>query len=135
MKHVVSHGDHVTDRLRKRTTSTFIFHGAVRLIGLLGFEDERGNRPWHPRSCASSSGPPLQSITNRVSERRGIVSYCSSSGELTSARAAAALRKRGLQYVGARRTADGAWKKSDLPATADLGTESEATERLGYGSC
>ena len=54
-----------------------------------------------------------------------------SSGELTSARVAVALRKRGISNVWFLEGGLTAWKKEGLPVTLQLSTSGEAAERLG----
>ena len=66
-----------------------------------------------------------------VPENLGLVLYCSSSGELTSARVAVALRKRGISNVWVLEGGLTAWKKEGLPVTLQLSTSEEAAERFG----
>jgi 3-mercaptopyruvate sulfurtransferase SseA len=57
--------------------------------------------------------------------------YCSSSGELTSARVAVALQKMGISNVWVLEGGLAAWKKEGFPVTVHLSTSSEVTERFG----
>ena len=66
-----------------------------------------------------------------VPENLGIVLYCSSVGELTSARVAVALQKKGISNVWVLEGGLTAWEKESLPVTLHLSTSSEAAERLG----
>ena len=66
-----------------------------------------------------------------VPENLGLVLYCSSSGELTNARVAVALRKRGISNVWVLEGGLTAWKKEGLPITLQLSTSEEAAERFG----
>ena len=65
-----------------------------------------------------------------VPENLGLVLYCSSSGELTSARVAVALRKRGISNVSVLEGGLTAWKRENLPVTLQLRTSEEAAERF-----
>jgi rhodanese-related sulfurtransferase len=65
-----------------------------------------------------------------VPENVRIVLYCSSSGELTSARVAVALQKIGISNVWVLEGRLAAWKKEGFPLTAHLSTSSEITERF-----
>ena len=64
-------------------------------------------------------------------ENLGLVLYCSSSGEETSARVAVALRKKGVSNVWVLKGGLTAWKKEGLPLTLRLSTSAEAAERFG----
>ena len=66
-----------------------------------------------------------------VPENLGLVLYCSSSGELTSARVAVALRKKGIANVWVLEGGLTAWKKECLPVTLRLSTSAEAAVRFG----
>jgi 3-mercaptopyruvate sulfurtransferase SseA len=66
-----------------------------------------------------------------VPEHLGIILYCSSSGELTSARVAVALQKKGLSNVWVLEGGLTAWRKEGFSVTSHLSTPDEAAERLG----
>ena len=66
-----------------------------------------------------------------VPEDLGLVLYCSSSGEFTSARVAVALRKKGISNVWVLEGGLTAWKKEGLPVTLQLSTSAEAEQRFG----
>jgi rhodanese-related sulfurtransferase len=66
-----------------------------------------------------------------VPEHLGIILYCSSSGELTSARVALSLQKRGISNVWVLEGGLTAWQKEGFSVTSQLSTSSEAAERLG----
>ena len=60
-----------------------------------------------------------------------IVLYCSSRNELTSARVAAALQKRGIDRVWVLEGGLDAWRHENRPLTTLLSTVEEVAERLG----
>ncbi len=66
-----------------------------------------------------------------VPENLEMVLYCSSSGELTSARVAVALQKKGISNIWVLEGGLAAWKQEGLPVTSHLSTSTEAAERLG----
>jgi rhodanese-related sulfurtransferase len=74
---------------------------------------------------------PDGSLIDADMGRIRLVLYCSSSGELTSARVAVALRKKGISNVWVLEGGLTAWKKEGLPVTLRLSTSAEAAERFG----
>jgi hypothetical protein len=84
-----------------------------------------------PIHCRQTASLYPQSVSVVVPENLGLVLYCSSSGELTSARVAVALRKRGISNVWVLEGGLTAWKKEGLPITLQLSTSEEAAELFG----
>jgi rhodanese-related sulfurtransferase len=113
--------------LHKRLTSGT----QVAIIDLLKFEEEHEDRAGIPGAVRLDPARLRSRSRVVVPERLGIILYCSSSGELTSARVAIALQKKGVSNVWILEGGLTAWKKEGLPVTLHLSTASEAAERLG----
>jgi rhodanese-related sulfurtransferase len=103
----------------------------VAIVDLLRFEEGREGHAGIPRAVRMDPARLRSRIRVVVPENVGIVLYCSSSGELTSARVAVALQKMGISNVWVLEGGLAAWKKEGFPVTVHLSTSSEVTERFG----
>ena len=113
--------------LHKRLTSGT----QIAIIDLLEFEEEHEDRAGIPGAVRLDPARLRGRLRVVVPEHLGIILYCSPSGELTSARVAIALQKKGVANVWVLEGGLTAWKKEGLPVTLHLSTASEAAERLG----
>jgi rhodanese-related sulfurtransferase len=103
----------------------------IAIIDLLDFEEAQGDRAGIPGAVRMDPARLRSRLRVVVPENLGLVLYCSSSGELTSARVAVALRKKGISNVWVLEGGLTAWKKEGLPVTLRLSTSAEAAERFG----
>jgi membrane protein DedA with SNARE-associated domain/rhodanese-related sulfurtransferase len=103
----------------------------VAIVDLLNFEDGREGHAGIPGAVRMDPTRLRSRIRVIVPENVGMVLYCSSSGELTSARVAVALQKMGISNVWVLEGGLAAWKKEGFPVTEHLSTSSEVTERFG----
>jgi membrane protein DedA with SNARE-associated domain/rhodanese-related sulfurtransferase len=103
----------------------------IAIIDLLDFEDPLDDRSGIPGAVRMDPARLRSRLHVVVPENLGLVLYCSSSGELTSARVAVALRKKGISNVWVLEGGLTAWKKEGLPVTLRLSTSAEAAERFG----
>jgi rhodanese-related sulfurtransferase len=103
----------------------------IAIIDLLDFEEGHGDRAGIPGAVRMDPARLRSRLRVVVPENLGLVLYCSSSGELTSARVAVALRKKGISNVWVLEGGLMAWKKEGLPVTLRLSTSAEAAERFG----
>jgi membrane protein DedA with SNARE-associated domain/rhodanese-related sulfurtransferase len=103
----------------------------IAIIDLLDFEEGHGDRAGIPGAVRMDPARLRSRLRVVVPENLGLVLYCSSSGELTSARVAVALRKKGISNVWVLEGGLMAWKKEGLPVTFRLSTAAEAAERFG----
>jgi rhodanese-related sulfurtransferase len=103
----------------------------IAIIDLLDFEEGHGDRAGIPGAVRMDPARLRSRLRVVVPENLGLVLYCSSSGELTSARVAVALRKKGISNVWVLEGGLTAWKKEGLPITLRLSTSAEAAERFG----
>jgi len=103
----------------------------IAIIDLLDFEDPQEDRSGIPGAVRMDPARLRSRLRVVVPENLGLVLYCSSSGELTSARVAVALRKKGISNVWVLEGGLTAWKKEGLPVTLRLSTSAEAAERFG----
>ena len=71
----------------------------IAIIDLLDFEEAQGDRAGIPGAVRMDPARLRSRLRVVVPENLGLVLYCSSSGELTSARVAMALRKKGISNV------------------------------------
>lgn len=124
-------------RLRLRRISPLLLNERLEagetfaIIDLLSFEEGHEGRPGIPGAVRIDPAR-LRSRSRVLSPRDlGIVLYCSSSGELTSARVAVSLRKKGIHNVWVLEGGLTAWRDAGLPVTLELSTEDEAANRLG----
>jgi membrane protein DedA with SNARE-associated domain/rhodanese-related sulfurtransferase len=104
---------------------------AIAVIDLLNFEEGDEDRAGIPGAVRMNPAHLRSRFRVVVPENLGLVLYCSSSGELTSARVAVALRKKGISNVWVLEGGLAAWKKDGLPVTLRLTTSTEAAERYG----
>jgi rhodanese-related sulfurtransferase len=103
----------------------------MAIIDLLDFEEAQGDRAGIPGAVRMDPTRLRSRLRVVVPENLGLVLYCSSSGELTSARVAVALGKKGISNVWVLEGGLTAWKKEGLPVTLRLSTSAEAAERFG----
>jgi len=103
----------------------------IAIIDLLDFEEGHGDRAGIPGAVRMDPARLRSRLRVVVPENLGLVLYCSSSGELTSARVAVALRKKGISNVWVLEGGLMAWKKEGLQVTLNLSTSAEAAERFG----
>jgi membrane protein DedA with SNARE-associated domain/rhodanese-related sulfurtransferase len=103
----------------------------IAIIDLLDFEEGYGDRAGIPGAVRMDPDRLRSRLRVVVPENLGLVLYCSSSGELTSARVAVALRKKGISNVWVLEGGLMAWKNEGLPVTLRLSTSAEAAERFG----
>ena len=103
----------------------------VAIVDLLSFEEGHEGLAGIPGAVRMDPARLRSRIRVVVPENVGIVLYCSSSGELTSARVAVALQKMGISNIWVLEGGLSAWKKDGFPVTVHLSTSSEVTERFG----
>jgi membrane protein DedA with SNARE-associated domain/rhodanese-related sulfurtransferase len=103
----------------------------IAIIDLLDFEEAHEDRSGIPGAVRMDPARLRSRLRVVVPKNLGLVLYCSSSGELTSARVAVALRKKGISNVWVLEGGLIAWKKEGLPVTLGLSTSAEAAERFG----
>jgi membrane protein DedA with SNARE-associated domain/rhodanese-related sulfurtransferase len=103
----------------------------IAIIDLLDFEEAHEDRAGIPGAVRMDPARLRSRLRVVVPEDLGLVLYCSSSGEFTSARVAVALRKKGISNVWVLEGGLTAWKKEGLPVTLRLSTSAEAEERFG----
>jgi membrane protein DedA with SNARE-associated domain len=103
----------------------------VAIFDLLDFEDELGDLAGIPGAVRMSPSRLRSRSRVIVPERLEIVLYCTSTGELTSARVAVALKKKGVSNVWILEGGLTAWKREGFPVTLQLITSDEAAERFG----
>ena len=113
--------------LHKKITSA----EQVAIVDLLRFEEGHEAHAGIPGAVRMDPARLRSRIRVVVPENVGIVLYCSSSGDLTSARVAVALEKMGISNLWVLEGGLAAWKKEGLPVTIHLSTSSEVAERLG----
>jgi rhodanese-related sulfurtransferase len=103
----------------------------IAIIDLLDFEEAQADRAGIPGAVRIDPARLRSRSRVVIPANLGLVLYCSSSGELTSARVAVALRKQGISNVWVLEGGLTAWKKEGLPVTLRLSTSAEAAERFG----
>ena len=103
----------------------------IAIIDLLDFEGEHEERAGIPGAVRMAPSRLRNRSRVVVPEHLEMVLYCSSSGELTSARVALALQKKGIANVWVLDGGLAAWKREGLPVTRNLATAKEAAERFG----
>ena len=103
----------------------------VVIIDLLSFEEGPENSVGIPGAVRMDPARLRSRSKVLVPERIGIILYCSSSGELTSAQVAVALQKKGISNVWVLEGGLTAWQKEGFSVTSHLSTPGEAAERLG----
>jgi membrane protein DedA with SNARE-associated domain/rhodanese-related sulfurtransferase len=97
----------------------------VAIIDLLDFEETHEDRSGIPGAVRMDPASLRSRLHVVVPENLALVLYCSSSGELTSARVAVALRRKGISNVWVLEGGLTAWKKEGLPVTLRLSTSAE----------
>ncbi len=123
--------------LRLRRISPMLLHQRltsgeqIAVLDLLGFEEKQQEYAGIPGAFRMDPDRLRKRVRVVAPENLGIVLYCSSSGELTSARVAVALQKKGISNVWVLEGGLNAWKREGLPVTSRLSTSSEVAERLG----
>jgi rhodanese-related sulfurtransferase len=123
--------------LRLRRITHTLLHKKIRsaehvaIVDLLSFEEGPEGHAGIPGAVRMDPARLRSRIRVVVPENLGIVLYCSSSGELTSARVAVALQKIGISNVWVLEGGLAAWKKEGFPVTVHLSTSREVTERFG----
>jgi rhodanese-related sulfurtransferase len=128
---------HMLDHLRLRRITPALLHKKivsgeqVAIIDLLSFEEEPENSVGIPGVVRMAPARLRSRSKVVVPEHLGIILYCSSSGELTSARVAVALQKKGISNVWVLEGGLTAWKRVGYPVTSHLSTSTEAAESLG----
>ncbi|MGD0443332.1 MAG: VTT domain-containing protein [Edaphobacter sp.] len=128
---------HMLRHLRLRRITPLLLHERITageqiaILDLLDFEDEHERRSGIPGAARMAPSRLRSRSRVVVPEHLEMVLYCSSSGELTSARVAVALQKRGITNVWVLEGGLAAWEREGLPVTANLSTPKEASERFG----
>lgn len=101
------------------------------IIDLLSFDEERQDRPGIPGAFRIDPAR-LRARSKVISPKDlGIILYCYSSSQLTSARVAVSLKKKGILSVWILEGGLAAWESAGLPVTSKLSTEQEVAERFG----
>ncbi len=103
----------------------------IAMIDLLRFETTQGEGAGIPGAVRMDPARLRDRLRIEVPKDLEILLYCSSAGDLTSARVAVALQKKGISNVWVLEGGLKAWRKEGLPVTAHLSTSREAVERLG----
>ena len=105
----------------------------VAVLDLLDVEGQENadSIPGIPGAARISPTPLRNSAKIRVPSDVQIVLYCSSPNQLTSARTALALRRKGISNVWVLQGGLKAWRELALPVTADLRTADELAARFG----
>ena len=128
---------HMLRHLRLRRITPALLHDKlvsgeqVVIIDLLSFEEGPENSVGIPEAVRMEPARLRSRSKVLVPEHIGIILYCSSSGELTSARVAVALQKKGISNVWVLEGGLTAWQKEGFSVTSHLSTSGEAAERLG----
>jgi rhodanese-related sulfurtransferase len=100
------------------------------LLNLEGHEDT-ATIPGIPGGARISPTPLRSSAKVRVPPDVQIVLYCSSPNQLTSARTALALRRKGVSNVWVLEGGLQAWRELGLPVTANLTSPEAVAARFG----
>lgn len=103
----------------------------LAIIDLLDFEDSPERRVGIAGAFRMDPARLRKRIKVIVPEGLGVVLYCSSSCELSSARVAVAMKKRGISNVWVLEGGISGWEKEGLPVTDQLSTRREVVARLG----
>jgi membrane protein DedA with SNARE-associated domain/rhodanese-related sulfurtransferase len=128
---------HMLRHLRLRRITPLLLNEKIKagepiaIIDLLDFEEAHEDRSGVPGAVRMDPARLRSRLRVVVPENLGLVLYCSSSGELTSARVAVALRKKGISNVWVLEGGLMAWRREGLPVTLQLSTSEEAAERFG----
>jgi membrane protein DedA with SNARE-associated domain/rhodanese-related sulfurtransferase len=100
------------------------------LLDLEGHEDSPVT-PGIPGSARISPGPLRSSAKIRVPPDLQIVLYCSSPNQVTSARTAVALRRKGISDVWVLEGGLKRWRQLNLPVTTQLNSPADLAARFG----
>ncbi len=100
------------------------------LLDVEGHEDAKAV-PGIPGAARISPTPLRSSAKVRVPPDVQIVLYCSSPNQLTSARTALALRRKGISNVWVLQGGLKAWRELGLPVTMDLSSPAEVAAGFG----
>jgi membrane protein DedA with SNARE-associated domain/rhodanese-related sulfurtransferase len=100
------------------------------LLEVEGHEDTTAI-PGLPGAARISPAPLRSSAKIRIPPDVQIVLYCSSPSQLTSARTALALRRKGISNVWVLQGGLKAWRELGLPVTTDLSSANEVAMRFG----
>jgi membrane protein DedA with SNARE-associated domain/rhodanese-related sulfurtransferase len=124
-------------RLRLRRMTPLLLHQKLSsgekfaIIDLLSFDEERQDRPGLPGAFRIDPAR-LRARSKVISPKDlGIILYCYSSGELTSARVAVSLKKKGIINVWILEGGLAAWERAGLPVTSKLSSQEEVAKRYG----
>jgi rhodanese-related sulfurtransferase len=117
---------HMLRHLRLRRIAPLLLHKKlasgeqVAIIDLLSFEEKNENRAGIPGAVRMDPARLRNRFRVEIPKNVGIVLYCSSAGEFTSARVAVALQKKGVSNVWVLDGGLTAWKNEGLPLTLHL---------------
>jgi membrane protein DedA with SNARE-associated domain/rhodanese-related sulfurtransferase len=100
------------------------------LLDVEGQEDARAN-PGIPGAARISPGPLRSSAKIQVPPDIQMVLCCSSPNQITSARTALALRRKGISNVWVLEGGLKAWRELNLPVTTKLSSAAELAARFG----
>ena len=106
----------------------------VAVLDLLDVEGQEENAkaiPGIPGAARISPTPLRSSAKVRVPPDVQIVLYCSSPNQLTSARTALALRRKGISNVWVLQGGLKAWRELGLPVTMNLSSPAQVAARFG----
>jgi membrane protein DedA with SNARE-associated domain/rhodanese-related sulfurtransferase len=105
----------------------------VAILDLLDVEgqEDTSTVPGLPGAVRISPAPLRSSAKVRIPSDVEIVLYCSSPNQLTSARTALALRRKGISNVWVLQGGLKAWRELGLPVTANLSSAEEVALRFG----
>jgi rhodanese-related sulfurtransferase len=105
----------------------------VAVLDLLDIEGQEDGKPVPgiPGAARISAAPLRSSAKIRIPPDVQIVLYCSSPNQLTSARTALALRRKGISNVWVLQGGLKAWRELGLPVTTDLSSADEVAARFG----
>jgi len=105
----------------------------VAALDLLDVEGQENTTviPGIPGAARISPTPLRSSARVRVPPDVQIVLYCSSPNQLTSARTALALRRKGISNVWVLQGGLKAWRKLGLPVTTNLSSPAQIAARFG----
>ena len=122
-------------RLRRITPALLqekmIADDKLAIFDLLDFEARLGEIAGIPGAVRVDPTRMREAPQLKIPEGMSVVLYCSSRGELASARVAEALRKRGIENVWVLEGGLEAWVQEGRPVTTKLSTPEEQLKRLG----
>src|SRR5215468_4904614 len=105
----------------------------VAVLDLLDIEGQESAKaiPGIPGAARISPAPLRSSAKVRVPSDVQIVLYCSSPSQITSARTALALRRKGIANVWVLQGGLKAWRELGLPVTTNLSSPEDVAARFG----